>query len=270
MPALNVNIVLHGLFFMTQEGTNLRVYAPNIANHYFVGGIRGSRTKLASDVQDLTGLGLKGKAVPEPDGDVDGSIMQFPISDVGGFNGLTDTGHNGQPLFKGSILVPWPLKFIGLRAGDISGFRTESGSIADHIVANARRKNKSTLGVVALLQYALPALNQVGGISQLNIHYYLQPCLPHEVSQVNADLIAARSSFKNGTGFDLQMLVDVPPPPIPPGGHLEFGTTKEDEQSFDEERLVGAADVVFVCRNDPLPPVHNVSPANCPIFFVGS
>lgn len=266
---VNVNILLHGLFFMTLEGSNLRVYAPNIPNHYFVGGIRGSRVKLQSGVQDLTGLGLKGKPMPDPDGDVNGSIMQFSISDVGGFNGLTDTDHNGQPLFKGSILLPWPLRIIGLRAGDVSGFRTESGSIADHIVANTRRKNKSTLGVVALLQYALPALDQAGGISQLNIHYYLQPCLPHEVDQVNADLIAAQSSFKNRAGFDLQMLVDVPPPPISPSGHLEFGTAKEDEQSFDEERIVGAADVVFVCRNDPPPPVHNVSPANCPIFFVG-
>src|SRR5712671_529143 len=213
MPPLNVNILLHGLFFMTQEGSNLRVYAPNIPNHYFVGGMRGSRVKLPPDVQDLTGLGLKGKSTPDPDGDVDGSIMQFPVADVGGFNGLNDIdSQSGQPLFKGSILLPWPLRLTGLRAGDISGFRTKPGSIANHIVANTRRKNRSTLAVVAVLQYALPVLNQVGGISQLNIHYYLQPCLPHEINQVNADLTAAQSSFKNRAGFDLQMLEDLPPP----------------------------------------------------------
>jgi len=274
MPGISVNILLHGLFFMTQEGNNLRVYAPNIPMHHFVGGTRGARLEL-SGLQDLTGLGLRGKAdpqtglpAPDPANDVDGSIMQFPTTDVGGFNGLNDTDH-GRPLFNGSILLPWPMRFVGLRTGDISSFRTQSGSIANHVVDNARKKGSSTLGVVALLQYTLPALNQVNGIPLLNIHYYVQPCSIHFIKDVNADLRAAKSSFKDSNGFDLQMLEDQEPSAIPTSGHLEFGTTKEDEASLEEERrILVTPDVAFICRNDPFS-VPGVSPANCPIFFVG-
>ncbi|MGB9122531.1 MAG: hypothetical protein WCE73_18080 [Candidatus Angelobacter sp.] len=275
MPPLKVNILLHGLFFMTQEGGNLRIYAPNIPKHHFVGGIRGFREELTVS-PDLTNFGLRGKAdpqtglpAPDPVGDIDGSIMQFPTSDVGGFNGLDDTDGQGNPLFKGSILLPWPTKFIALRTGDITTtFLAKSGSIANHIVGNATGKGSSTLGVVALLQYTLPALNQVGGVPPLNIHYYLQPCSPHLLKDVDDDLKAARPSFKNPAGFDLEMFTDKEPTPIPTSDHSEFGTTKEDEQSFDEERIHGIPDAAFICRNDPLI-VPDVSPANCPIFFVG-
>lgn len=276
MPPLNVNILLHGLFFMTQEGGNLRIYAPNIPKHHFVGGIRGFRGELTVS-PDLTNFALRGKAdpqtglpAPDPVGDIDGSIMQFPTSDIGGFNGLSDTDGQGNALFKGSILLPWPARFIGLRAADIASFQkiAKPGSILNHIVGNATGKGGSTLGVVALLQYTLPALNQVGGVPPLNIHYYLQPCSPHLLKDVDGDLKAARSSFKRPAGFDLEMITDKEPTPIPTSDHSEFGTTKEDEQSFDEERLHGTPDAVFICRNDPLR-VPAVSPANCPIFFVG-
>jgi hypothetical protein len=276
MPALNVNILLHGLFFLTQEGGNVRIYAPNIPNHHFVGGIRGMRQEL-SGFQDLTHFGLKGKADPQtglpapaPDNDVDGSIMQFSSNDVEGLNGLDDVNPETHlPLFKGSILLPWPTKIIALRSGDIATtFRTKPGSIVSDIVGNATRKGSSTLGVVALLHYTLQALNQIGGIPRLNIHYYLQPCSPHLIEEVNDDLKAARFSFKNPDGFDLEMITDEEPTPIPTSEHSEFGTTKEDEQSFDEERKSGIPDAAFICRNDPLR-VPAVSPANCPIFFVG-
>lgn len=275
MPDLNVNILLHGLFFMTQEGNNLRVYAPNIPGHHFIGGIRGARTELNVS-PDLTLFGLRGKAdpqtglpAPDPANDVDGSIMQFPTSDIGGFNGLNDKNpQTGQPLFKGSILLPWPIRFIGLRAGDISTtFRTEPGSIANDVVGNANRKGSSTLGVVTLLRYTLPSLNPIGGIIP-NIHFYLQPCIPHRVADVNADLEAVQAAFKNPTGFDLKMLTDKEPAPVPTSQHSDLGTTKEDEQSFDEERKSESPDAVFICRNDP--PPFAASPANCPIFFVGS
>lgn len=276
MPALNVNILLHGLFFMTQEGSNVRIYAPNIPKHHFVGGIRGAREELNVS-PDLTNFGLRGKSdpqtglpAPDPANDVDDSIMQFSSNDVGGFNGLDDIDpQTGRPVFKGSILLPWPIRFIGLRVGDISTtFRTKPGSIANDIMGNATRNGNSTLGVVALLQYTLPALNQVGGIPRLNIHYYLQPCSPHLIREVDDDLKAAKSSFKKPDGFDLEMLTDKEPTPIPTSANSVFGTTPEDEQSFDEERIRGTPDAVFICRNDPLR-VPAVSPANCPVFFVG-
>src|SRR6476660_5028373 len=120
MPGINVSILIHGLFFMTQEGNNLRVYAPNIPDHHFIGGIRGSRQELTG-LQDLTGWGLRGKVdpqtgqpAPDPVNDIDGSIMQFSKTDIGAFK------PHGNPVFKGSILLPWPVQILGLRAGDIT------------------------------------------------------------------------------------------------------------------------------------------------------
>jgi hypothetical protein len=286
MAGINVNILLHGLFFMTQEGNNLRVYAPNTPMHHFVGGTRGSRQELQG-TQDLTQSGLQGKidgrtgqpVPPDPDNDIEGSVMRFSLGDVTGFNGLNDEDPPGTPIFRGSLLLPWPIKITGLRAGDISAsFRTNQKTIATHIVDNARKKTSTTLGVVALLEYTLPALNPVGGLAQINIHYYLQPCTQHKITEVNGDLTQAQVCFKNKAGFDLQMLTGAQEPdPIPPSAHLEFGTTIEDEQSFDEERAK-SPDAISICRNDPQrviakPPIGAgqpaVSPANCPIFFVG-
>lgn len=287
MAGINVNILLHGLFFLTQEGNNLRVYAPNIPMHHFVGGTRGSRQELSPGVQDLTNSGLKGKtdaqtgqpATPDPDNDIDGAVMRFPISDITAFKGLNDEDPPGTPIFKGSILLPWPIRITGLRAADIkSSFRTNQKTIAKHIVENANRKASTTLGVVALLEYTLPIFNPGGGLTQINLHYYLQPCTQHAITDVNNDLLKAQSCFTNKAGFDLQMDTGMGAPvPIPPSAHLEFGTTVEDEQSFDEERSK-SPDVILVCRNDPQRAMANagrggsqeaVSPANCPIFFVG-
>src|SRR5579859_5999246 len=102
MPGINVSFLLHGLLFMTQDGDNLRVYAPNIPDHHFVGGTRGKRTELTS-LQDLTQSGLRGKVdpktgqpKPDPYADIDGAIMQFPTSDVGALKPPDD------PKFKGT------------------------------------------------------------------------------------------------------------------------------------------------------------------------
>src|SRR6478609_5294673 len=101
---------------MTQEGNNLRIYAPDVANHHFIGGVRGSRVEL-TDEQNLMGLGLQGNIdprtgqplPPNPNKDIDGAIMRFPTVDIGGFKDPND-----PTFFRGSILVPWPLQIIGL------------------------------------------------------------------------------------------------------------------------------------------------------------
>jgi hypothetical protein len=279
MPVINVNILIHGLFFMTQEGNNLRIYAPSIPNHHFIGGIRGSRVEL-SGLQDFSGWGLRGKTdpmtglpAPNPATDVDGSIMQFPVSAVGAFQPLNSSA------FKGTILLPWPQHILGLRTGPINTtFRAKPGTIANNILANASAKNSTTLGVVALLLYTLPALPSVGGVSQLSIHFYLQPGKDHIVKEVNDDLVKAQASFTSGAGFDLEMITGAQEPdPIPASGHLEFGTTVDDEQAVHEERARKCPDIQLICRNDPLSaispqsagPQGAVNPANCPIFFVG-
>jgi len=277
-----VNILLHGLFFMRQSGDNLEVLAPNVPGHHFIGGVRGTRQEL-SGTQDLTGtqaqngLGLVGKVgagLGAPSlSDVDGGIMQFPLSAVSAFKPV-----NG-PQFLGSILLPWPIKFSSLRTDKIATtFRTvPASSIGKTIVQNALSKERDSLGVVTLLQYNLPPAETRKDASQLNIHFYLQPRNPHNIRDVNQDLDAAANCFVNPSGFDLQLIDDgQDDTPAQATGNLVFGTTVEDERSVDEEFL-HSPDIALICKNDPVPvlpppqtgPQPNVSPANCPTFFVG-
>jgi hypothetical protein len=171
------------------------------------------------------------------------------------------------------------LQIIGLRAGDIgTSFKPQSGTIGQRIKDNANAKNSTNLGVVALLQYTLPAVNPAGGVSQINIHYYLQPSLLEDLDGVNADLRTVRTCFLK-QGFDLQMDTSPPPPVIvDPKPHSEYGTLEDDERAVHEERAK-SLDIQSICKNDPLTatqssstsgtPKPSINPANCPIFFVG-
>jgi len=272
-----VNVLLHGLFFLRKSGDNLEVLAPKVPGHHFIGGARGTRQELTGP-QDLTNLGLVGKigsglGAPSLD-DVDGSIMQFSTIDSGQLKPLTG------PEFLGSILLPWPIKFGSLRVGKIATqFQPASNSnIGKKIVSNATDKGHDSLGVVILLQYTLPAGMGTfrSDASQVNIHFYLQPRDPHDVNDVNKDLAAVKNCFVNPAGFDLQMQLTkniIPPQAI---GNFQLGTTTEDEFSVDEE-LDQSPDIRLICMNDPPTAIirvdphtgqPNVSPANCPMFFV--
>jgi hypothetical protein len=131
--------------------------------------------------------------------------------------------------------------------------------------------------VVAMLQYTLPALNPVGGVSQISIHYYLQPCKNHSVKEVNDDLGKAQSCFNTPDGFDLAFITGPQEPPqVLASGNPGLGTTTEDEQSVDEE-FNRSPDIRLICQGDlpPAPvtqgpaPQESINPANCPVFFVG-
>jgi hypothetical protein len=285
----NINIIFHGLFFMSLDSSNnqLVVRAPVIPDHHFIGGIRGQRLEMTDfDIKQLLDFGLIGKAdaqgkpLPGSIDDVDGSIMQFSRSetDVGDFT--TD-----KTKFKGIITLPWPQKFISVRTDYIAKFRYVQGArykVGDKIVANAKRKRKSKVGVVALLQYSLAATQTIDWASQLNIHFYLQPCTDHKIKDVNNDLAAAANCFTVPAGFDLLMIDDgQEPTPAQANGDLVLGTSAEDEQSVNEE-YEDSPDIQLICPAPPAPsptppapastdalPQPAVSPANCPIFFVG-
>src|ERR1700733_11304224 len=82
----NINILLHGLFFMTLNPAtrNLEIHAPSIPDHHFVGGTRGSRKELNGKI-DLTKIGLEGQdtlSTPPSINDVPGSIFQFVCSET--------------------------------------------------------------------------------------------------------------------------------------------------------------------------------------------
>ncbi len=277
-----VYIFIHGLFLMRKTGDNLEILAPKITGHHFIGGVRGTRKDLSGQgQQDLTSIGLAGKIAagmgkPSLD-DVDGSIMQFPATDV---NGIT----NDPTKFVGSILLPWPMEFISVRKGDIkTKFKyVPTSKIGKKITANAGNKGRTDVGVVTLLRYAFSADIPLGGVSQLNIHYYLQPCKAHNVTAVNIDLGEAANCFGDSRAFDLRLIDDGhDPDPTQATGDSNLGTTVEDEQSIDEE-IEESPDIQLICQNDPLvteiepasdqsavdPGIPAVSPANCPTFFV--
>jgi hypothetical protein len=303
MPTIdgNINIIIHGLFFMTLQPNEtdptkpkLLIYAPNIPNHHFVGGVRGRRVQLPGDIDwsDINLIGGTPQWVPGDERtqnkiptDVKGSIIQFTKTETGVGDFTPDPSQ-----YKGIITLPWPAEWYSLRCDDISAtFRYMPTSlVGKKIESNARRMGYRNLGIVTCLRYGYETIGLPPWAGHLNVHFYLQPCTDHLISDVNVDLKAAAQCFTNANYFDLQM-IDGPIQKTDPGkyqcGDVPPGVTTEDELSLNEEK---ALDILMICPDrqcdntgdnasedsenagensegkDPA-----VSPANCPNFYVG-
>ena len=272
-----VNILLHGLFLMRLNplNNNLEVLAPKIPQHHFVGGEKGFRTEISANLVDLTYLTGKTTA-PDPTNDLPGSIFQFSPGDT---KVKLFTGDLSK--FASTIALPWPSAFFSLRCDDItSTFPYVTTSAVGQSIANhAKAKNSSMLGAVTLLQYTAQVADAQSAALPRNIHYYNQPCVAHNVQQVNDDLTTVMSCFKPDNSFDLQLQDTVSIPPTGTGlnkcknGNL--GTSPDDEMSLDEDSL---PDVLAICPADrkksaaarPSPrDGGGGSPANCPTLFFG-
>ena len=267
MPT-QVNILFHGLFFMRLNPLNntLEVLVPKIPKHHFVGGVRGSRQEITDRLVDLTKLTGK-RGFPSPD-DIPGSVLQFLCSetDVKLFTGDLSK-------FKSTIVLPWPQAFYSLRCGDIADSFpfVPNSKVGTSIAANAKRKNSLKLGTVTLLQYT------AAGTALQNIHYYNQPCTPHEVPDVNQDLDIAAECFlpDQPKSFDLKLIPTAKIKKISRGKNFcnnpNLGTIPDDEMSLDED---SSADVLAICGLDKRAKKQSmdeepaVSPANCPTIFV--
>lgn len=278
-----INVMIHGLFFMTLDPAtnNLSIYAPNIPDHHFVGGVRGRRIELNTDV-NWSNIGLIGGSPQWQDNDsskipsdVPGSIFQFTKTEtgVGEF-----TGDSSK--YKGKITLPWPAEWYSLRCDDIDKtFHYDPRStVGSQVELNCRRKSKlARLGIVTCLRYGYAAIGLPGWARQLNIHFYCQPCTDHFIPDVNNDLATAAHCFTNYKQFDLRMIED-PQDPLPktPIGLYKCevippGVTLEDELSLNEDHSL---DILSICPvteqdNSSSPPASGVSPANCPHFYVG-
>jgi|SRR5947209_4730560 len=262
-----VNILLHGLFFMRLNPLNntLEVLVPNIPEHHFVGGVRGARKEITDRLIDLTSLTGK-QSDPSLD-DVVGPVFQFLRSqtDVKLFTGDLSK-------FKSVIVLPWPKAFYSLRCDDITNSfpYIHTSKVGTSVELNARRKKSLNLGVVTLLQYT------TAGVALQNMHYYNQPCKTHTIKQVNIDLKVAAYCFKPDNSFDLQLDETANIPPTRRGqnkcNNPDLGTTPEDEMSLDEDP---SPDLLALCPLETRTHIHptdddpNVSPANCPTIFVG-
>jgi len=280
----DVNILIHGLFFMTYNPTtdNLEILAPKITDHLFVGGIRGSRVQLPSSPVILTNAGLKAGTPHFPGGnkrkipnEIKGTILQFTRDEtgVGDFSGATN--------FVGKIILPWPEEFHSIRCDDrAKTFKADPSSVVgQRIEDNCNGKGKSKAGVVTCLRYKVVDPKALPWPSGANPHFYLQPCMDHDSNAVNADLAEVKQCFVNPTSFDLQ-LIPLPTIPRTPIGKNKCqdnpaGLTPDDELSLDEENDNGAPDIRSICANSkPISAEDGdeepaVSPANCPTFYVG-
>jgi hypothetical protein len=273
-----VNILLHGLFFMrlNTQNNNLEVLVPDIPDHHFVGGERGSRHEITAPLVNHTNL--TGTQADPSLRDLPGSVLQFLRSqtDITLFTGDFSK-------FKSIIVLRWPQAFYSLRCGDIdkSFPFVPDCKVGKSIAANASVKGSKQLGTVTLLRYT------TSGTGFQNIHYYNQPCTRHLVTEVNQDLDIAAGCFlpydppKKIKSFDLQLIPTAKIDPIDRGKNFcnnpDLGTTADDEMSLDEDF---SSDIVAICpldarkKESPDRQVKNpsdpgVSPANCPTIFVG-
>jgi hypothetical protein len=279
----NVNILLHGLFFMEQDdNNNLVIRAPKLNDHVFLAGTTRN-LQAGTDMNWSKGYGLKGgtpsvskgKGIPP---EVKASILQFTREETGVGNFKTDPN-----LYFGTITLPWPQNFYPLRQGGPLQFDLNRKNVGPAIA----NRCKGQIGTTICLQYGYDFSGPVlpGSTPTMNFQLHLASCKDND--HVN-DALDAASAIFNQPNFDLHILnsstyTDVDQDP----GIL--GVSPEDEESADEDE----PNFSHWCPNAQRHPAHrsqphhlkghkhkkncppnqvcaeNVSPANCPTFFVG-
>lgn len=256
-----VDVMVHGLFFMWQNGDNLELIAPSVntgssTKHHFLGGFRGRLQKLTGTV-DWLNIGLIGKKPSSPTDGLKPSVLQFSLTDT-----QLGVWKSDPSIYEGRIVLPWPLEFYSLRCDDFgNSFKHLSPNVGANIDKYCKAYNR--IGVITCLRYAysssLPAPNQ-------NIHCYFQPCTKHSIAEVNDDLKLAGNCFSNCQNFDLEMdrsvgSIYTPPALSCPSTPPEAIT--DDCYSLDDDPLRP----IDLCP-PPHAEVFNVNPANCPNFYV--
>ena len=113
-----INVLIQGLFFLEyKQGPNdedlLLISAPYLGDHHFMGGVRGNLVQLDGWDIDWSNVGLTGSSPKGPlptstiPSDVPPTVCQFE-------RGVTGTGDLVGKT-SGSLLLPWPLRFLSLR-----------------------------------------------------------------------------------------------------------------------------------------------------------
>lgn len=259
-----VNVLVHGLFFMhlSDNGKELELVAPPLKKlHNFLGGVRGQLIKLHGSVS-WNNIGLQGNPAPNL-GDIKKSILRFNMSETG-------LGGWKRQNFAGTITLPWPLGFFSIRCDvfDTSFLYDKKFlNIANNIIKNCRGDAKSRVSFITCLQYRYTAgVNIPGWTPGTNLHCYCEPCTKDSVDETNRDYVDARAIFTNGPQFDLQMDQAAGSVITPRGAQcptVPNGLNIDDDYSLPEDPLRVAQGI---CKNEE---VENISPANCPNFFVG-
>jgi hypothetical protein len=270
----NVNLLIHGLIFIRPNQGNVELIAPRLAphtvKHHFLGGVRGNLNELLGDV-DWTQIGLAGPQAPTlPPGqmpkNLKNTIPQFSLSGL-------DLGDWNPQYFLGRIIVPWPVNFFSVRC-DYFGraFQHNGLRVGREIEQRCTGGNVNAeicLCTCLQYQYTKP-LTIPGWNAGTNLHCYFEPCIVHTIDDVNEDLIQAQNLFTKPQHFDLQMRHSAGsivtrrgsscPDPAP-------DVAQDDDYSLTEDPK--AKDICTTGAAALNEHIVNVSPANCPNFFVG-
>lgn len=260
-----INVLVHGLFFMrvSENNSDLELVVPPLSRpHHFVGGVRGQLAILPNNATWI-GIGLNGKPIANA-AEVPKSILRFNL-------GTTGLGTFDRQKFAGTLTLPWPLAFFSIRCDvfDTSFLydRTGTTNIADDIARNCRANSSSKISFISCLQYSYTSgINLPGWTPGINLHCYNEACNKESIDEVNQDFSDAGAVFTNSKGFDLRMAQaagSVVTPRGKPCPTLPGGLNIDDDYSLPEDPLRMAQGI---CK-DVI--VRNVSPANCPNFFVG-
>jgi hypothetical protein len=267
------NFFIHGLFFLEAKKLDsgkwvLEIKAPKVSGHVLLGGPRKNLGKL-TDMDFTTNSGLPDNYAPTYDPshpenpiptDIKPSILQFTKDETK----VGNLAPYDPSLYLGRILLPWPKEFFSLRADNFPYITAGKSVVADKIKGRCR---DSKIGTVTCLQYPY---NLPGAY-----HIQLLACDYENVCHVNQALIEAKSIFKTPANFDFYIpsemgATSTDDPSVP-------GAVREDENSEKEDE---PATWQRWCQNVIIPHApcdcppgkicpENVSPANCPLFFVG-
>lgn len=262
----SILVLVHGLFFMrvSENRQYLELIVPPVKNHNFLGGVRGQLVTLHGDVS-WTNIGLIGARIPPNETDVRKSILQISMS-------KTQLGGWRRDKFAGTITLPWPLAFFSIRCDFFARTflydKSKTTVVGDNIRDNCGGKDpNSKVSFITCLQYSYTSgISFPGWTPGTNLHCYNEPCEKEEIDGVNQDFSDASAIFVNSNNFDLRMDKTAGAVTTARGEqcpNLPTGLDVDDDYSFPEDplRLVQG-----ICKPKL---TENVSPANCPNFFVG-
>jgi hypothetical protein len=289
-----VNVLVHGLIFMRLSAgqTYLELVVPKLTeasdrrHHFFIGATGALQEQSTGTVVDWRDIGLTGSPAERLNpgqlpSNLKKSVLQFSISTTGleGWNSAYEGG---------KVLLRWPKRFSSIRCDYFDrAFLYYDDTTAPKVIGNAIKQNcrgkdpNAKIGLVTCLEYTYdPAsgVNVPGWQPGINLHCYFEPFMKHSIDDVNEDLGQAAQLFQYPANFDLQMLqaagtvITNPGEPCadPPSGI----------QQGDDSSLGGDLESPFSAlkKNSSSPKnadhgvnpfMVNVSPANCPSFFVG-
>lgn len=286
-----LNILLNGLFFLERlpdpsDPTNsskslLAIHAVKVTDHVFLAGTRGN-LKPSTGFDWSTGFGLTGGTTtfddpqsPEIPQELPTSVLQFSRKETG-LGGFKPDSN----LFLGTVTLPWPKQIPLLRPDSFPPFDQGDPQHPKNVAPKIKARCGSQIGDVICLQYDCsfsgPVLPPDAPI--MNVHLHMLCCKDGDgtVNHINTALMDSAGIFQS-PGFDLNVRnVAIqgspyePKPPVP-------GITMEDERAAIEDGACtsmqqATPDKKSVSKNKkPMANKNNrnVSPANCPAFFMG-